>query len=141
MEEKNEKNECFICFEVSNQKENSPSRLNNQIEFFKICSCDGWVHNKCIEKWCNIYNTCPICHEKMKYTDIDFLYGLYIIHYFILTKKIVYRFIPNIPKLINALTLCVIITNIMNIVSVALHKFEKTNYEYTYNNYTAPQIL
>jgi len=141
MKEISQENDCFICLEVSNKYEKYPLQLNNQSDFLKICCCNGFVHSKCIKKWCNKYDTCPICHEKMIYCNIEFLYELYIIHYFILTKKIIYMFIPNIGNLINFLILCFIIKNITNIVSVALHNFEKTNDEYTYNYYTAPQIL
>jgi hypothetical protein len=136
-----EENECFICFEISNQYEEYPSRLNNLQDYIKNCSCDSWVHNKCIEKWYNNKNVCPICRNKMMYINVDLQYGFYIIHYFVVTKNYIFIFIHQLVRMRNFFIFCVIITNIINIISIALNNFEKHN-EYIYDNtYTEPQIL
>ena len=124
MEEKSNEDECFICFEISNQYEKYPSRLNNQLDYIKKCSCDGWVHNICIEKWHNSHETCPICRQKMMYINFDLQYGIYIVHYFVLSRNCLHIFIQHLVKLRNFIIFCVIITNIMNIVSIALHNFD-----------------
>jgi len=128
--------ECFICFEISNKCEKYPSRLNNLEDYIKNCSCDGYVHNICIEKWYNNYKTCPICCKKMLYINLDLQYGVYMANYFIISKNYIYIFIQHFIKLRNVIIFCVIITNIINIVSIALHNFEKNymyyDYEYIY---------
>jgi hypothetical protein len=141
-EEKCEENECFICFEVSNQYEKYPLRLKYLEEYIKNCGCDGWIHNNCIQMWCNTNNTCPICRNKMIYVNIEFQYGFYIIHYLILSKEFLYMLFSYIVKFRNSIIFCVIITNIINIVSIAINNFNKTKYEYIcHNTYTAPQTL
>jgi hypothetical protein len=134
-----EENECFICFEVSNQYEKYPLRLKYLEEYIKNCNCDGWIHNSCIQMWCDTNNTCPICRNRMIYINFQFQYGFYIIHYFVLSKDFVCVLLSNIVKFRNLFIACVIVTNIMNIVSVAVNNFEK-NYTHKYN-YTSPQIL
>jgi len=155
MEDKTNKDECFICFEISNEYEKYPSRLNNQQDYIKNCSCDGWVHSICIEKWHNSNETCPICRQKMLYINFDLQYGLYMIHFVVLSKNYIYVFIKHLVKIKNLITFCIIITNIMNIISIALQNFDKNKichdsdymYEHNYNYcypehlYNAPQIL
>jgi hypothetical protein len=136
MQETYEENECFICFEVSTQYEKYPLRLKNQLEFFKVCACDGWIHTSCIEIWCNMNETCPICRNKMMYINFELQYGIYLVHYFFLTKKYIFIFINQLVKIRNVFIFCVIITNIINILDNAIHNFEKKN-----NDYNDPQIL
>ena len=134
MEEKYEENECFICFEVSNQYEKYPLRLKYLEEYIKNCNCDGWIHNNCIQMWYNTNNTCPICRNKMILININFQYGFYIIRYFILSKDFVCMLFSYFR---NFFIFFVIITNIINIVSVDIN-----NYDYIYyDNYTPPQTL
>jgi|LauGreStaDraftv2_3_1035109.scaffolds.fasta_scaffold44963_1 hypothetical protein len=130
-----EKNECFICFEVSNEYEKYPSHLKSLHEYIKSCNCNGLIHNSCIEMWYNINNTCPICRNKIIYVDIEFQYGFYIIHFFTLGKNFLCILFSDIVKLRNIFIFCVIITNIINIVSIIINNFEKNK-----NNYY-PQIL
>lgn len=134
-----EENECFICFEVSTQYEKYPLQLKYLEEYIKNCNCDGWIHNSCIQMWCDTNNTCPICRNRMIYIDFQFQYGFYIIHYVVLSKDFICILFSNIAKFRNLFIACVIVTNIMNIVSVAVNNFEK-NYTHNYN-YTSPQIL
>ena len=137
MEQNSEQHECFICFEVSNQYEKTPSRLNNIIHFLKNCHCNGWVHNNCLEIWHKNHETCPICRNKMIQVNFELQYGIYIVHYFILSKKYAYILFSHVIKLRNFIFFCVIVTNIMNIVSIALHNFDKNgvcnDYEYMYD--------
>ena len=159
--EEYKKNECFICFEVSSEYEYYPSRLNSQLYFFKICNCDGWIHENCIETWYNIHGSCPICRTEMINIYFEFHYILYIINKFFIIINFIQNFIQKIIKLRNIIIFCIILTNIMNIL-IYFNKFEKTEYKYVnkyfnkynynvskYNYnvcylediYTAPQIL
>ena len=36
-------NECFICLEIYNNFDYAV-RLKSVDKYFKICSCDGWIH-------------------------------------------------------------------------------------------------
>lgn len=56
-----EPEDCFICYEYKSEKELLPIQLKNQSIYEKICHCDGWIHNECLEKWVNMHNQCPIC--------------------------------------------------------------------------------
>jgi hypothetical protein len=138
MEEKYEENECFICFEVSKQYEKYPLRLKYLQEYIKSCSCDGWIHDICLETWYNRHETCPICRNKMIYVNFELQYGFYIIHYLVLGKNLIRVLFSHIVKIRNFLILCVIITNIMNIISITLHNFDKNNtcnkYDYIYES-------
>jgi len=133
-----EENECFICFEVSNQYEKFPLRLNSDKDYIKNCSCDGWIHDNCLEIWYNTNKTCPICRNKMIYLNFDLQYGFYIIYYFVSRKKYIFIFIHQLVRMRNVFIFCIIIINIMNIISTSINNFKKTEYD---NTYTAPQIL
>jgi hypothetical protein len=52
--------ECFICFE-NNPK---PFKLKDQILYFKLCNCNGLIHDKCLETWYDKTGQCPICRIK-----------------------------------------------------------------------------
>ena len=57
--------DCIICYEKCNRK-------RDNIEFIVNCKCKMSYHKKCIEKWLNIKNKCPICREEWKtYDDND----------------------------------------------------------------------
>ena len=54
-------NECFICFEYITDNDNKPINLQKQQLYVNNCCCDLAVHNCCLQKWFNIYKSCPIC--------------------------------------------------------------------------------
>uniref|UniRef100_A0A6C0ESU2 RING-type domain-containing protein n=1 Tax=viral metagenome TaxID=1070528 RepID=A0A6C0ESU2_9ZZZZ len=74
--------ECFICFE--NMCDNAQTtKFNSQLYYFKICNCDGWIHESCLIKWYNINNKCPICRDITIFKKRNFIidvinYGKYI---------------------------------------------------------------
>lgn len=89
-EVKEEKKECFICFDhETNDKIIMKLKNLHKINYYKKCKCDGLVHLHCLEKWCNLQNKCPICRVcivKSYYflidiNIIDIHYGLYFIIY------------------------------------------------------------
>jgi hypothetical protein len=62
--------ECFICYETKRKKEDKPISLQKQIRYIKICECDGLIHKKCLKKWVNLNNTCPICRQNIVKNNI-----------------------------------------------------------------------
>ena len=78
--------ECFICYEISN---NPPIRLKNNNYYQQKCSCNAWIHQKCLDIWYNIKQTCPICRINIiKNTNIlvkisKFNYKLFLLIIFI----------------------------------------------------------
>jgi hypothetical protein len=57
--------DCIICYDKCNKK-------RDNINFIVNCSCKMNYHKKCIEKWLNIKNRCPICREVWQtYDDND----------------------------------------------------------------------
>lgn len=126
----NEYHECFICLETQKTKE-IPIQLKNQTIFLKFCQCDGWIHDSCLKVWFNINEKCPICRNKMlKNITLELECGFYIYYYFYIITKIVNKFIENIVRFRNFFIFCVIISNIMNIVSNCVNKYEYTNEYY-----------
>jgi len=149
-------NECFICFEEANEYEKYPSRLNNINNFYKTCSCDGWIHENCMKIWYDIHKSCPICNTPIIYIELEYDYFINIIHYLLITRNIVYKLTPYIVKLNYLFIFIVCITNIINNIEIyllAINNYEKIdyNYQYQYKNqcknnllditYIAPQIL
>lgn len=57
--------ECFICYELSTETECHTIRLKTIIKNNKKCSCDGWIHKKCLDIWFNKQHKCPICRNSI----------------------------------------------------------------------------
>jgi len=55
--------ECFICLETTLDNETKLIKLNGKNDYLKKCECDGTIHEKCLDKWVNIHNSCPICRS------------------------------------------------------------------------------
>ena len=68
LKEIKEDKECFICFEIKNNDQ-LPIKLNNHEYHFKLCSCDGCVHNDCVKKWYKFNKKCPICRFYIVYKN------------------------------------------------------------------------
>ena len=49
--------ECIICLE-SNDTNNSLIHLNT---YPQQCSCDSYIHAKCLNDWYKYHRICPIC--------------------------------------------------------------------------------
>lgn len=61
-----EPQDCFVCFQIENYDELKPISLKNQHLFIKNCSCNGQIHNKCLEIWFKKNMKCPICRAEVK---------------------------------------------------------------------------
>lgn len=77
-------NECFICLEVYFENLNT-IKLTEMEDYIKSCSCDGWIHEKCFNKWHIVNKKCPICRTIIVFTKYE--YCVLVIHNF---KKKVY---------------------------------------------------
>ena len=68
--------ECFICFENKDMDNKETIKMIDQTKFLKLCKCDGWIHERCLNTWCVKNKKCPICRnimdKKMNYV-ITFL--------------------------------------------------------------------
>ena len=80
----NEK-DCFICLEVyfDNLK---TIKLTKMKDYTKECSCDGWIHEECFNKWHIVNKKCPICRTIIVFTKYE--YCVFVIYNF---KKKVYE--------------------------------------------------
>jgi hypothetical protein len=150
-----EENRCFICFEVSNQYENTPSKLSDNIHFLKNCQCDGWVHDFCIEKWYYFKEICPICRNRIIYVNFEFHYMLDIINFYFYIFKNITTITRRLHFFLKIYIFYTLTNYMFQIILNATSKFNKNdlehiyyNQEYTYYNlenmcynYTAPQIL
>lgn len=90
-------NECFICFELTTINELRPITLKNQPFYFKMCECNGSVHNECLKIWYSLNKTCPICRKNMFEKESTFLIVLAYIPYgincFIYIKRVFLHFL------------------------------------------------
>jgi hypothetical protein len=58
--------DCFICLqELSTDTKMLPFQLNNQKSYIKLCGCDGWIHDSCLDNWYQSKGCCPICRKTM----------------------------------------------------------------------------
>jgi hypothetical protein len=66
-----EYNECFICYDVDDDLKSKPIKLKSQINYTKQCSCDGWIHQGCLDSWYTKQKKCPICRCKITKINTD----------------------------------------------------------------------
>ena len=82
-------NECFICFEYTNETDMNLINLQIQDLYLNTCECRGSVHNNCLKKWFDNNKTCPICRIKViEYKDEN-----RVIHNYVQLGKTIYRFL------------------------------------------------
>ncbi len=68
--------DCFICLEKYDDKyKEYPIKLNNTQKYIKICSCDGWIHRNCLDKWVNTKSSCPICKNLLEKKNYEIRVG------------------------------------------------------------------
>ena len=87
--------ECFVCFENISLNGENIIKLQEikKSYFFKKCSCDGYVHQNCFDKWYEHNKNCPICRKYLdkKIDDISF---------FIYMIEVVYKKVFLVFKII-----------------------------------------
>lgn len=111
-------NECFVCLEVyfDNLK---TIKLNKMEEYIKECSCDGWIHEKCFNKWHNVNKKCPICRTVIVFTKYE--YCVLVIYNF---KKKVRETMLITLTIIKYTFLCTLLLSFLY--KVSLSSFKKT---------------
>jgi hypothetical protein len=57
--------ECFICYEFITENNMKTIKLRDQNYYMKKCSCEGYIHKKCLDKWYELNLTCPICRQQI----------------------------------------------------------------------------
>jgi hypothetical protein len=124
------KPECFICYEIINKP---PIRLKNNRYYQQNCSCNCWIHKKCLDSWYNIKQTCPICRINIiKNTDMlvkisKFNYKLYLLIIFIQNNN---RIIKNTIRIFKnclyyILFLLLLFKLYQNIIFLFVHEIYK----------------
>ena len=61
--------ECFICYDITDDFKLKPVCLKTQSYYNKRCKCDGWIHKDCLDKWYQKQNKCPICRAAITKND------------------------------------------------------------------------
>lgn len=80
---------CFICYDFISDNENTTIRLKFQNIYTKVCCCDGWIHNNCLNLWYKKCKKCPICRiniqetHNIKKDQLNINLYSYFIHIFI----------------------------------------------------------
>jgi hypothetical protein len=99
---------CFICYETKTDDEIQSIALNLHEHYIKICNCNGFAHNKCLKKWYDISNKCPICrknvYKRITFPMIIIKKGEYF--YFVFCINFCKNISKNISKLIRVLFVC-----------------------------------
>jgi hypothetical protein len=121
------KPECFICYEIINKP---PIRLKNNRYYQQKCSCNCWIHKKCLDSWYNIKQTCPICRINIiKNTDIlvkisKFNYKLFLLIIFIQNNI---KIIKNTSKTIvySLILVCLLLKLYQNIIFLLMYEIYK----------------
>jgi hypothetical protein len=57
----NKPEECFICYELRSDLDSCTISLKTQVDYDKLCGCDGWIHKQCLDIWYKKQKKCPIC--------------------------------------------------------------------------------
>jgi hypothetical protein len=121
------KPECFICYEIINKP---PIRLKNNRYYQQKCSCNCWIHKKCLDSWYNIKQTCPVCRINIiKNTDIlvkisKFNYKLFLLIIFIQNNI---KIIKNTSKTIvySLILVCLLLKLYQNIIFLLMYEIYK----------------
>ena len=64
--------ECFICYEILCENKSKIIKLKKQNFYIKNCTCDGFIHIFCLDKWYNLNKTCPVCRQNILKNDTFF---------------------------------------------------------------------
>ena len=58
--------ECFVCLSVELDDEECPIKLGCNDLYLRICRCDGFIHQKCLDDWYDVSKKCPVCRIYME---------------------------------------------------------------------------
>jgi hypothetical protein len=129
----NKNSECFICYEISCENEEEPIKLNSKNYYLKDCTCDGFIHKKCLSIWYEQNKKCPICRmymsEKTNMATIIILNrNGYILFFYLVIKK-------NIKKFLKYLSVCFLMYFIYDYYLTIINT-RNNLYYYDFNNYS-----
>ena len=116
--------ECFICFQIINNKK-IPFRLKSECYYQKKCSCNGWIHKSCLDYWYDKKPVCPICRNCIyKNSEImvkifKFNYKLFILIVFI-KNQITYarNNTKKVKYIVNFIVLCFFIKYLNTLLTI-----------------------
>lgn len=122
-ENKNNKpEECFICYENQTESKLNTISLRSELNYIKDCTCNGWIHKKCLDIWYKKNKKCPICRIEIA-ENLPIVIN--VINYKQTTLRIYgfgVKFLYNV--LINAINILLIYTLIEILMSLQLIKNE-----------------
>jgi hypothetical protein len=131
---------CFICYEIETEKGEKIINLNSQELYIRICSCKGLVHNKCLDKWYEKSNKCPICRITLnKKKDYIIIFKNINYYYYYYVVMLVY-FYKNIYKFLKFISIILFFYYGIEFYIILLNKnyynnrYSKYNYNYNNNN-------
>jgi hypothetical protein len=99
---KHHETECFICYEVSIEDEEKPFKLTSQKKYIKKCTCEGLIHNICLDTWYEKSQKCPVCRNYM-YKKLENNEEFYIVIFFLNYRDNFLHFFRIIVKLLLAI--------------------------------------
>ena len=130
-----ENNICFICYEIETEKRDKIINLNLQELYINNCSCNGLVHNKCLYKWYEKSNKCPICRITLNKKTNTVVIIKNIQYYYVVMLVCFYK---NINKFFKFISIILFFYYSIEFYIILLNKnYYDNNYnkfDYNYNN-------
>ena len=126
---------CFICYEIETEKGEQIINLNSQKLYIKICNCKGLVHTKCLDKWYEKSNKCPICRITLNKKTNYFVTFKNTNYYYYYIVFLVY-FYKNIYKFLKILSIMLFFYYGFEFYIILLNKnYYANSYDNNYNKY------
>ena len=126
---------CFICYEIETEKGEQIINLNSQELYIKNCNCKGLVHNKCLDKWYEKSNKCPICRVTLNKKTNYIVILKNTNYYYVVTLVYFYK---NIYKFLKIISIIFFFYYSIEFYIILLNKNYYDNsynkYDYNYNN-------
>jgi ABC-type antimicrobial peptide transport system permease subunit len=152
IEENNkEQRECFVCFEISLDK-NDIISLKTHTDYFKFCECDGYIHINCLNLWYEKNEKCPICRNTVKKADnielynlYQYEYFLYVIYSYLVVKKTLANSFLFIIKISRCFIFYLFLFSIFNVINELYHNIinelkNEVPDNYLLDNYKEPLV-
>jgi hypothetical protein len=123
---------CFICYEIETEKGEQIINLNSQKLYIKICNCKGLVHTKCLDKWYDKSNKCPICRVTVNKNTSYFVIFKNINYYYYIVFLV--YFYKNIYKFLKILSIMLFFYYCIEFYIILLNNYYDNSYN-SYNKY------
>jgi len=125
-------NICFICYEIENDIGDRTIQINSKEDYIKICICNLWVHNNCLNKWYENSNVCPICRSQVN-KKFPLNIFLYLNNYYIILFTNFSRNYNNIIRFF--LTLIFIFYTFQYYLLIFNYNYDNNDDKYKYSKY------